>query len=129
MAKDSKNKMPKDAKKNSKDKRHFWKDFRAELKKVNWLTPKQLINNTVAVVSIVIIVAVIVLVLDLGFEALNKYGINKLRETVENSTSQNETNNITENSNEETNSANDKNTTEEGTNAEENQAGENTAQQ
>ena len=49
----------------AKNKRHFWKDFKAELKKVVWPTPKQLINNTVAVVTIVLITAAIVFVLDL----------------------------------------------------------------
>ena len=38
--------MPKDAnKKQSKDKKHFMKDFKAELKRVIWPTPKQLLNN------------------------------------------------------------------------------------
>jgi len=86
MAKDLNKKVAKDSKKNSKDKRHFSKDFKAELKKVIWPTPKQLLNNTVAVVSIVIITAIIVLVLDLGFEALNEHGINKLRSMVDNTT-------------------------------------------
>lgn len=75
-------KTDKKQKKNSKDKRHFWKDFKAELKKVVWPTPKQLVNNTAAVLTIVIIVAIIVVVLDLGFEALNKYGVNNLRKLV-----------------------------------------------
>ena len=40
--------MPKEAnKKQSKDKKHFMKDFKAELKRVIWPTPKQLLNNTV----------------------------------------------------------------------------------
>jgi len=73
----------KEAKK--KEKKHFWKDFKAELKKVIWPTPKQLVNNTVAVVTIVLITAVIVFVLDLVFESLNTYGINNLRSAVESS--------------------------------------------
>ena len=52
--------------------RHFLKDFKAELKKVIWPTPKQLVNNTVAVVTIVLITAAIVFVLDLAFESVNK---------------------------------------------------------
>lgn len=82
MAKDSNNKVSKDVKKNKKDKRGFGKDFKAELKKVIWPTPKQLLNNTVAVITIVLLVAVIVFILDLGFEALNTYGINKLKTMV-----------------------------------------------
>ena len=68
-----------------KEKKHFWKDFKAELKKVIWPTPKQLVNNTVAVVTIVLITAVIVFVLDLAFESLNTYGINGIRSAVESS--------------------------------------------
>ena len=78
--------MPKDITKNEKkekkEKKHFFKDFKAELKRVIWPTPKQLVNNTVAVITIVIIVAAVVLVLDLAFESLNNYGINKLRDVV-----------------------------------------------
>ena len=43
--------MPKEAnKKQSKETKHFFKDFKAELKRVIWPTPKQLLNNTVAVI-------------------------------------------------------------------------------
>ena len=76
--------MSKDAAKSSKEKKHFWKDFRAELKKVIWPTPKQVVNNTVAVITIVVITAAIVFVLDLAFEALNTYGIDKVRSLVTN---------------------------------------------
>lgn len=68
--------------KNKKEKKHFFKDFKAELKKVIWPTPKQLVNNTVAVITIVLITAIIVFVLDLAFEKMNTYGINKLKEVV-----------------------------------------------
>ena len=57
--------------KDSKEKKHFFKDFKAELKKVIWPTPKQLVNNTVAVITIVIIVALIVFVLDFAFGKMN----------------------------------------------------------
>jgi len=70
--------------KNKKEKKHFFKDFKAELKKVIWPTPKQLVNNTVAVITIVLITAIIVFVLDLAFEKMNTYGINKLKEMVDN---------------------------------------------
>lgn len=74
--------MPKDNKV-KKEKKHFFKDFKAELRKVIWPTPKQLVNNTVAVVVIVLIIAVIVFVLDFAFEKMNTYGINKLKSIVE----------------------------------------------
>ena len=60
----------------------FFKDFKAELKKVIWPTPKQLVNSTIAVVVIVIITAAIVLVLDVLFDLFNKYGINKLKSNI-----------------------------------------------
>ena len=75
--------------KNKKEKKHFFKDFKAELKKVIWPTPKQLVNNTVAVITIVLITAVIVFALDFIFEKMNTYGINKIKEAV---TSSNEVN-------------------------------------
>ena len=91
----AKNKANKTDKKEVKNKRHFWKDFKAELKKVVWPTPKQLINSTVAVITIVLVTALIVFVLDLGFEAIKTNGIDKLQSslqskngnTVENTTS------------------------------------------
>ena len=72
----------KDTKKEVKNKKSFFKDFKAELKKVIWPTPKQLVNNTIAVVVIVIITAAIVFVLDVVFDLLNKYGINNLKSKV-----------------------------------------------
>lgn len=73
--------------KNNKDKTSFMKSFKAELKKVNWPTPKQLFNNTVAVLTIVLITAIIVFILDLAFESANKYGIDKIKQAVSNSAS------------------------------------------
>jgi len=70
-------------KKETKKKKTFAKDFKAELKRVTWLTPKQLLNNTTAVIVIVLITAVIVFALDFTFKALNTYGINKLKAVVE----------------------------------------------
>ena len=75
------------AKPEKKENKKFFKDFKAELKKVNWPTAKQLVNNTTAVITIVLITALIVFVLDLAFEALNTYGINKLRNLVPTNTS------------------------------------------
>lgn len=65
--------------KEPKNKKKFFKDFKAELKRVIWPTPKQLVNNTAAVVVIVIITAAIVFGLDFTFELLHKYGINKIK--------------------------------------------------
>ena len=75
--------MAKNENKNdNKVKKHFFKDFKAELKRVIWPTPKQLINNTTAVVTIVIITAIIVFALDAVFDLGNKYGISKLQSIV-----------------------------------------------
>ena len=85
--------------------------FKAELKKVIWPTPKQLFNNTVAVLTIVIITAIIVFVLDVAFESINKFGVNKLKQDIVNSASNNTveneettTNNDVEENTEQTNS-------------------------
>lgn len=92
MAKDEKKKV-------KKEKKNFFKNFKAELKKVIWPTPKQLANNTIAVITIVLITAVIVFVLDFAFEALNQYGINKLRDAVTSKDDTNIVNTIDENVN------------------------------
>lgn len=90
--------------KEKKDKSHFFKDFKAELKKVIWPAPKQVVNNTTAVVVIVLITALIVFVLDLTFETLNTHGVNRLKSIVrveenviDNNTIDNTTNAIDEN--------------------------------
>ena len=74
MAEKEKNVKPdvKKSKKEEKNKRHFFKDFKAELKRVVWPTPKQLLNSTIAVITIVLVIGVTVFVLDMGFELLNK---------------------------------------------------------
>ena len=77
------------AKKDNKNKKHFWKDFKAELKKVIWPTPKQLFKNTVAVIFIVIVTALIVFVLDVTFDAINNKGINRLKSAITSSVSEN----------------------------------------
>ena len=85
-------------------------------------TPKQLANNTIAVIVIVLLTTLIVFALDLTFEAINEHGIERIKETInvdnettenvvseeseENSTSeQNSEENVTQNetSNNETN--------------------------
>ena len=73
----------KESKNENKVKKHFFKDFKAELKKVIWPTPKQLVNNTVAVATIVLITAAIVFVLDTVFDLGNIYVITKLQSIVD----------------------------------------------
>ena len=63
--------------------KHFMKDVKAELKKVVWPTSKQMVNNVTAVVVIVLVTAVIVFCLDFVFGAMNKYGVDKLKEQVQ----------------------------------------------
>ena len=75
--------------KNNKDKTSFGKSFKAELKKVIWPTPKQLFNNTIAVLAIVLITTLIVFVLDITFESINKYGVDKVKAVISNSATQN----------------------------------------
>ena len=103
---------------NSKNKKSFFKDFKAELKKVVWPTPKQLVNNTVAVITIVLITAAIVFVLDLAFKTLDEKGIDKIREVIT-------TNETTENST--TNETTDNTTTDENATAEDNTTSEETS--
>lgn len=81
----------------NKENKKTFKSLKAELKKVIWPTPKQLINNTMAVVAIVIILATIVFVLDLAFESVNKYGIDKVKQSIVSINSTDEQNTTTEN--------------------------------
>lgn len=74
--------MAKKDKSNEKNKNNFFKELKSELKKVTWPTFKKLVNNTSAVVSIVLIVSVIVFVLDVCFENLNKFGVGKIKTLV-----------------------------------------------
>lgn len=76
---------------NKKNKKSGFKDFKAELKKVVWPTPKELVNSTTAVIVIVLITAVIVFGLDVLFESLNTYGIDKIRTMVSESSNEEET--------------------------------------
>lgn len=83
MAKDKQSNVKKDnVKKVKENKKSYFKDFKAELKKVSWPTFNQLVKNTSAVVAIVVFTAVIIFVLDVIFESLNNYGVNKLKELV-----------------------------------------------
>ena len=105
MAKKDTKSNKKEIKKENKNKKSFFKGLKAELKKVNWPTPKQLVNNTVAVITIVLITALIVFVLDFTFEAINKNGIDKIKESVHSL-------NASENTTNETNTENDDSTNE-----------------
>ena len=102
----------------NKVKKHFLKDFKAELKRVIWPTPKQLINNTTAVVTIVIITAIIVFALDAVFDLGNKYGISKLQSIVNEKYNNTESTKSTDNNSTENNTESTENTssTEENTN-------------
>lgn len=79
------------AKKEEKEinKKNFLKEYKAELKKVIWPTPKQLINNTIAVISIVLLTAIIVFALDFIFDLFNKYGIAQMQSKVKTTFTQN----------------------------------------
>ena len=122
--------MAKKNEKTIKDKTSFTKKFKAELKKVIWPTPKQLFNNTVAVLLIVIITAVIVFVLDIAFESMNKYGVNKIKESISNSTLNNTTNKTTENAeSDQTKASNEETTNTENTVENEASSSENTVEE
>lgn len=110
-------KTTKVGKEKNKNKKSFFKDFKAELKKVVWPTPKQLVNNTVAVITVVLITAVIVFVLDLAFESMNKYGVDKLKNVISNTSAENSTDS---NSTTDENVTDENATTEDGATSEEN---------
>ena len=101
--------------KENKNKKSFFKGFKAELKKVIWPTPKQLVNNTVAVITIVLITALIVFVLDLTFETLNKHGVDKVKEAI---TQIDEETNNDENTNTNSDSSSESESTEQNTSTE-----------
>ena len=86
-------KVNKEENKAKKDKKHYFKDFKAELKKVIWPTPKQQVNNTITVIVMVLITAVIVFALDFIFETINEQGIERVKSIV----STEQTNEVTEN--------------------------------
>ena len=94
----------------NKVKKNFFKDFKAELKRVIWPTPKQLVNNTTAVVTIVIITAIIVFALDAVFDLGNKYGISKLQSIVNEKYNNTESTNSTDNSSTDNNTESTENT-------------------
>ena len=101
--------MAKKEKKETKQRSSYFKEMKAELKKVVWPTPKELVNNTVAVIAFVIIIAIIVFVCDFCFDSLNKYGITRLQEKVQSSF---QTTNDSENNNQEAQNETSENTDE-----------------
>ena len=78
-------KKEKEAKINNKQKRHYFKDMKAELKKVIWPTAKQTANNTIAVIVFTLAIAIIVFVLDVVFDFANKKGVVALQEKIKSS--------------------------------------------
>ena len=99
--------MAKKEKKEAKQRNNYFKEMKAELKKVVWPTPKELVNNTVAVIVFVLVIAIIVFVLDFCFDNLNKYGITRLQEKVQSSF---QTTNDSEDNNEVSNETTDSET-------------------
>ena len=100
MAKEAKKKEKKmkdntNKKASNKDKRHFFKDVKAELKKVIWPTGKELFSNTAVVLAVVVVVSVLIFVLDLIFGELNKLEVREI-EKIQNHISANSTENDVE---------------------------------
>ena len=77
--------MAKNEKQIKENKTGYFKAMKSELKKVTWPTPKELFNNTVAVLVFVIIIALIVFVFVFCFDKINKNGVTKLQEKVQSS--------------------------------------------
>lgn len=50
--------------------KNFWKETKSEVKKVVWPTPKQVLNNTLIVIVVVILAAVFIGVVDFLFKTL-----------------------------------------------------------
>ncbi len=107
MAKEKENKV-------KNDNKRFMKDVKAELKRVTWPTSKQMVSNVTAVITIVLVTAIIVFCLDLVFSAIDKYGVDKLKQQVQsaNQTQTQITDTVTTDQ--------QSNNTDEGANAEEN---------
>ena len=114
--------MAKKEKKETKQKSSYFKEMKAELKKVVWPTPKELANNTAAVIAFVFIIALIVFICDFCFDNLNKYGITKMQEKLQSSF---QTTNDSENNTSEEQNDTSENTDENTDNSEENSNKEN----
>ena len=90
-------KLDKKIKSDKSNKKSWFKNFKAELKKMSWPKGKELLTNTVVVVVMVIIVSAFIFLLDLAFEYLNKLEVEQVKK-IQNSISSNEVvDNTTEN--------------------------------
>ena len=98
--------MAKKEKEVKEKKTSYFKGMKQELKKVTWPTPKELFNNTVAVIGFVLIIAIIVFILDFCFDNLNKNVFTKFQEKVQTTFKVEETENE-ENSSEENDETNE----------------------
>lgn len=56
----------------NKPKKSFIKNMKAELKKVVWPSAKQTAKSTVVTIAFVLLIAVILVVLNLGFDKLSE---------------------------------------------------------
>ena len=74
--------MAKDTSKKKTGIGEYFKGVKVEMKKVVWPTSKQMVNNVTAVITIVLLTAAIVFVLDVIFDMGNKYGISNLQNIV-----------------------------------------------
>ena len=94
--------------KESKKKSHYFKDMKAELKKVIWPSAKQTVNNTLAVIVFTLVAAIIVFILDVCFDSINKYGVTPLQQKIQSSYNQSSSEENTEatQNNEESNEQN-----------------------
>ena len=82
----------------NKDSKKFGKELKSELKTVTWPTFKELVSSTSAVISIVLIVGIIVFVLDVCFENLNKFGVEGLKAVVSSNTEETSDEEVTDES-------------------------------
>ena len=97
--------MAKDANKTKKEKKvkdkSFFKELRAELKKVVWPTPKRLVNNTAVVIAMILITTAIVFCLDVAFDHGYQFFVDKSQAVIQK----------VENSNKDNNEASEENAT------------------
>lgn len=82
-------KTDKKSKNDKSNKKSWFKDFKAELKKMSWPKGKELLTNTAVVVVMVIIVSAFIFLLDLAFDYLNKLEVDQVKK-IQNSISSNE---------------------------------------
>ena len=74
--------------KEAKKQKRWFKDFKAELKKMVWPSGKELWENTAVVLTSVIIVAVLIFALDSAFNGLSKLEVEGIKK-IQNSTTEN----------------------------------------